>query len=149
MSLSDRGTNLDGLWISDENVGDTNSTINFNSGFDATITSFSIDIATYISDLVFKAFDHNGSEFFSTSVVRTMGAMSDPGIYETVSFSVANGLSRFELLSSVNSVEGNTGIDNVIIVNSPVPEPATMLLFSLGLLGFAGVSRKQLVRKSL
>jgi hypothetical protein len=34
-------------------------------------------------------------------------------------------------------------MDQVIIQGAPVPEPATMLLFGLGILSFAGGNRKK------
>jgi hypothetical protein len=38
----------------------------------------------------------------------------------------------------------NNGIDNIRFETAPVPEPATLLLFGLGILGIAGVGRKKL-----
>lgn len=44
---------------------------------------------------------------------------------------------------NTNKVIWRTYIDQVIIQGAPVPEPATMLLFGLGILSFAGVNRKK------
>lgn len=42
------------------------------------------------------------------------------------------------------TISGVSGLFDVSLDSTPVPEPATMILFSLGLLGIAGVSRKKL-----
>jgi len=44
---------------------------------------------------------------------------------------------------SGGSYYGAAAIDNVSAIASPVPEPATLFLFGLGILGIAGVSRKK------
>ncbi len=50
----------------------------------------------------------------------------------------------FGLIAEMSGVHSSMGIRNVRIYGyTPVPEPATILLFGLGLLGLAGVTRGQ------
>lgn len=135
-----RGNNPDGLWIQD-GLNLTNSTeISFNTGFGSAITSFSIDVTSWASGLVFNAYDMGGVSLIGTAITSYAGAYSNPGSYQTIAFSSSNGVSRFEIIGS--QIEGNTSIDNVVVSTGQVPEPASLALLGIGLAGLAMRRRK-------
>lgn len=134
---ADRGNNPDGLWIADGNGGDVD--IIFDAGFGASITDFSIDTTTWVSNAVFTAYDMGGNILLTTAITSMQGAYTDPGSYQTIAFSTTNGMSGFSISGS--SIEGNTSIDNVVV--SAVPVPAAVWLFGSGLVGLAGIARRK------
>lgn len=54
-------------------------------------------------------------------------------------------MTKTNLLFSATGKEDTLGgfIDNVSLTAAPVPEPATLLLFGVGLAGFAGTMRRK------
>ena len=54
-----------------------------------------------------------------------------------------NATVRFTLEEFNNAAGTRIQLDNISVTESPVPEPTTMLLFGLGLLGVAGVNRRK------
>lgn len=130
------GSSLAGdfLWITDgdadQGPGETVDIV-FDYTFGLSLTSFSIDIDTYVNTSI-RVFDGNGSLILDTI------ANIDAG-YETFSVTSLSGISGFSLFG-INQVEGNTAIDNVVV--STVPVPAALWLFGSGLLGLSGFSRR-------
>ena len=126
-----RGNNPDGLWIEDGLSNGVNiAEITFNSVFGITITDFSIDTKAYGSGTLFEAFDMLGNSIISTTLTSN-------GQYHNISFSTTNGLSIFKYSNAY--IEGNTSIDNVTVTtgNVSVPEPTSLAIFALGIIGLA------------
>ena len=67
--------------------------------------------------------------------------------YSYLNFTTLNVSTDFENLAYVvfdaTGLNNRVGYDNIVVNEQPIPEPATFLLFGLGILGIAGVSRKK------
>jgi hypothetical protein len=141
---TDRGNNLDGLWIADSaTTHPGNVIISFLPSFAATLTSLSIDIAGYVP-LQFEIFDATGQALLSTALTLTDGANQDPGVYAHYSTTSTTGIGGFEFLGTA-TIEGNTSIDNVVVNQSgtATPEPAAWGLIGAGLLALAGIRKRR------
>lgn len=137
-----RGNNPDGLWLGGTNAGTIQVT--FDNAFGSSLTSFSLDVAGYGAGRFLSAYDIGGNRIFNQLVVPTSGAYSDPGVYTNYTINSSNGIARFEFSAGA---AGNTSIDNLIAVTdavqNEVPEPATMGLLGLGLLGVFGARSRR------
>jgi hypothetical protein len=135
---AERGNNEDGLWLE----GQAGITVNFGAGFGASLTSFTLDVAGY-TPTTLSAYDMAGALIFSQNVFLTYGAYVDPGRYANYTITSTNGISRFAFSGMA---AGNVSVDNLVAITNEVPEPATLGLLGLALLGVAaarGRSRKR------
>lgn len=131
-----RGNNPDGLWVG-------SNTITFDNAFGTSITSLSLDIASYVNTN-FLVWDSFGSVIYNSGVTLTNGAFTDPGAYDSHSVSSNNGIGAFGFSSFV---VGNLGIDNVVVTTgTSVPDGGpTVLLLGATMLGLLIARRKRAV----
>jgi len=100
--------------------------------FATPITSVSFDWGTY-SDAFYA--DADGVQYFYSSELL-FGTKT--GHLNTFTFS-----SPVTILTFHDSFIGEVGIDNLVVEKAAVPEPMSLLLLGLGLLGIGAVRRKK------
>jgi len=133
----DRGNNPDGLWINDGDGApgsDLSVDIIFDHAFAATLTSFEVDVAGYVGTRL-QVYDVSNNVLLDTQITLTYDAETNPGTYAHYGVTSDSGISRFSFVATTGaSVEGNTSIDNVRVLDggtiapSAVPAPAAVLL---------------------
>jgi len=109
--------------------------------FDMPIYGFSVDAAEGnapgLVDLVFDAYGPGG-------LLETETASSPVGIWTTIAFSTKSGITHIDFHSN-----SDYGLDNMRFSTTPLPEPSTWLLATIGAGGLWFVGRRPRVAKQL
>ena len=129
---------FDGFGISNGNIAETGATAATGSIIFASTTNFvSFDWLTINGNCVITAFDASNN-VLSTFVGNSSNGNNGSGVIYGTNTINATGIKYLAL----HDDGGSVGISNLTYDRNPVPEPATMLLLGIGLLG-AGIIRRK------